>query len=136
MKSKQLKSKAYKAFRAALKTGEISRKPCEICGSPKSQGHHEDYSKPLDVRWLCALHHVEAHGRAAKSRIVPEKTGTLADYFPRKVPLSLVQAQIPTEVRDKIKGFIDSHNLTWNHFVHRLFLYFIENREEELDGPK
>ena len=31
----------------------------ECCGKP--QGHHPDYSRPLDVLWLCDKHHKEAH---------------------------------------------------------------------------
>ncbi len=31
----------------------------ECCGKP--QGHHPDYSRPLDVVWLCVKHHKEAH---------------------------------------------------------------------------
>lgn len=36
-----------------LRRGKIERLPCEICGSPDSEMVHEDYSKPLEVRWLC-----------------------------------------------------------------------------------
>jgi len=46
----------------AIKYGRITRKPCEICGSNiKIHGHHDDYSKPLDVRWLCPKHHKQIH---------------------------------------------------------------------------
>lgn len=45
----------------ALKMGKIKRMPCEICGSMKSQAHHSDYNKPLDVMWLCRKHHAEWH---------------------------------------------------------------------------
>lgn len=31
----------------------------ECCGKP--QGHHPDYSRPLDVVWLCDAHHKAAH---------------------------------------------------------------------------
>lgn len=27
------------------------------------QAHHEDYSKPIDVMWLCFRHHRERHGQ-------------------------------------------------------------------------
>lgn len=41
----------------AIKRGELTRQPCEVCGDPKVDAHHDDYSKPLDVRWLCRKHH-------------------------------------------------------------------------------
>ena len=44
-----------------MRRGEITRGPCEVCGSSKTHGHHEDYSRPLDVVWLCGLHHRELH---------------------------------------------------------------------------
>ena len=53
-------SVAHVAVRNALKSGELVRQPCEVCGDPDSEAHHEDYSKPLEVRWLCKPHHREA----------------------------------------------------------------------------
>lgn len=44
-----------------VRSGKIVRLPCEKCGNPRSHGHHEDYSKPLDVIWLCAKHHRDVH---------------------------------------------------------------------------
>jgi hypothetical protein len=36
--------------------------PCKNCGSVIGvHAHHDDYSKPLDVMWLCPLHHKERH---------------------------------------------------------------------------
>jgi hypothetical protein len=32
--------------------------PCEVCGATKVEKHHPDYSKPLEVRWLCREHHL------------------------------------------------------------------------------
>ena len=54
---------AQTALRNAVKSGRIIKKSCEVCGEPKSHGHHDDYSKPLEVRWLCDAHHKEVHGR-------------------------------------------------------------------------
>jgi len=45
----------------ALKYGRLIRRPCEMCGDKVVEAHHDDYSKPLDVRWLCKGHHVEHH---------------------------------------------------------------------------
>lgn len=44
-----------------IKSGLVSRKPCEICGETKSHAHHDDYTRPLNVRWLCPVHHKEWH---------------------------------------------------------------------------
>ena len=53
--------KARAAMTWAITSGRLKRLPCEICGAKKVEGHHEDYSKPLDVRWLCTKHHRLAH---------------------------------------------------------------------------
>lgn len=37
------------------------RKPCEICHDEKTDAHHDDYEKALEVRWLCRLHHMQVH---------------------------------------------------------------------------
>ena len=42
-----------------VKQGKIKRLPCEVCSKEKSEAHHPDYSKPLEVRWLCKKHHKE-----------------------------------------------------------------------------
>lgn len=47
----------------AIKKGLIIKKPCGICGKVKVEAHHEDYSKPLEVIWLCQKHHRILEGR-------------------------------------------------------------------------
>lgn len=37
--------------------GKLIPQPCEVCASTENiQMHHDDYSKPLEVRWLCDRH--------------------------------------------------------------------------------
>ncbi|CAL9961168.1 endonuclease [Vibrio phage K24] len=45
----------------AIKCGNLVRNHCEVCYSAKTHAHHDDYDKPLDVRWLCDKHHNEWH---------------------------------------------------------------------------
>lgn len=58
------KRAAHKAVERAMERGEMIPSPCEQCGDEKSQAHHHDYSKPLDVTWLCYSCHM-AHHRPA-----------------------------------------------------------------------
>lgn len=52
--------KARSELNHYLRDNHIERKPCEICGE-KAEAHHDDYGKPLEVRWLCFKHHREWH---------------------------------------------------------------------------
>ena len=48
----------------AVKLGVLTKGPCAVCGTTEHiQGHHTDYTKPLEVTWLCRLHHFHAHGQ-------------------------------------------------------------------------
>ena len=53
--------KAHTALGNAVRDKKIIRMPCEVCGNKKSHAHHDDYSKPFEVKWLCALHHHRLH---------------------------------------------------------------------------
>lgn len=56
------KYKARTAVGRALISGSLTRQPCSVCGTTERlHAHHEDYSKPLDVIWLCGAHHRELH---------------------------------------------------------------------------
>ena len=56
------KYKAHEIVNRAIRDGKLDRKPCEVCGSDKRvHAHHDDYSRPLDVRFFCPVHHAEHH---------------------------------------------------------------------------
>jgi len=54
------KYKARRAVKYHLDKGHIQRLPCIKCGN-NAEAHHEDYTKPLDITWLCFTHHRERH---------------------------------------------------------------------------
>ena len=53
---------ARAAVQKAVREGRLKRQFCEVCGA-KAQSHHNDYSKPLEVKWLCSKHHREIHAQ-------------------------------------------------------------------------
>jgi predicted DNA-binding protein YlxM (UPF0122 family) len=66
-----MQASAHNRIAEAIATGMIVPHPCEECGvnSPRRNGqrgihaHHDDYTKPLEVRWLCSRHHRQWHLR-------------------------------------------------------------------------
>ena len=55
------KSIAHNIVRSAIKNAKLLRQPCQRCGKPNAFAHHDDYSKPLEVKWFCNYHHCEYH---------------------------------------------------------------------------
>lgn len=53
--------RANSAVANALKRGALAKQPCFCCGVDEVEAHHADYSRPLDVVWLCPAHHKEIH---------------------------------------------------------------------------
>ena len=51
---------AHTMLNNAIRSGEIKKQPCFVCGE-KAEAHHPDYDQPLDVMWLCSSHHKQAH---------------------------------------------------------------------------
>ena len=56
------KYKATGMVHRAIRSGRLKKKVCEVCGLDKNiHAHHPDYSKPLDVVWLCCVCHNKEH---------------------------------------------------------------------------
>lgn len=54
--------RAQNAVNNAIRDGKLMKGPCCICGTPENvHAHHTDYSRPLDVKWLCAGCHHRIH---------------------------------------------------------------------------
>ena len=71
------KIKAHQSLDNAVRDRKVIKFPCQICGSEDSEGHHEDYTKPLEVIWLCPKHHSEHHKRKREEqRLGTQETRT------------------------------------------------------------
>lgn len=66
-----LKSRAHRAVRKAVASGRLrAPKQCACGATSRLSAHHDDYSRPLDVIWLCGSCHKARHAvieRAAQA---------------------------------------------------------------------
>ena len=84
--------RAQRMVEKAIKRGILVPEPCEQCGARGTfqdgrngvQAHHDNYSKPLDVRWLCQPCHHEWHKHnTAKGELEPASAAdVVAGGFP------------------------------------------------------
>ena len=60
---------AHREVFKAKRNGTLVAQPCKECGDTNVQAHHEDYSKPLEVIWLCRIHHYEYDKRLKENSL-------------------------------------------------------------------
>lgn len=54
------KIKAHRTVGYAVRRGTLVKGPCELADANckgRIEAHHQDYAKPLEVRWVCKAHH-------------------------------------------------------------------------------
>lgn len=56
MEERRLRRNARTILNHHLRDNGIERPRCELC-TEVAEAHHDDYSKPLEVKWLCLKHH-------------------------------------------------------------------------------
>lgn len=68
------KCAAHWLVQSAIEQGRLLKQPCSECGATgRIHAHHEDYTKPLDIIWLCGKCHNILHARKSGKRIWSEK---------------------------------------------------------------
>lgn len=67
------KRAAHVAVGNAIRDGVLIKEACEVCGCNATDAHHDDYTKPLDVRWLCRTHHAEHHTKLRAANACPDR---------------------------------------------------------------
>ena len=69
LKNKE-KCRVYSKVNMALRSRKLKKSPCSRCGSMiRIEAHHKDYSKPLDVIWLCRKCHALRHRKKQNQEI-------------------------------------------------------------------
>lgn len=64
------KANARRYVNAYVERGNVIRGLCEVCHSPDTQPHHENYDQPLKVRWLCREHRLHLEGKKMRKAVV------------------------------------------------------------------
>ena len=91
---KQLKLKGkprtiiYAEIKRKITNGEINKLPCAVCGNAKAQGHHEDYTKPFDLVWLCTRHHADRHIHLRNAKTLGQQPMPI-NYFIKSLQVTL-----------------------------------------------
>jgi hypothetical protein len=68
---KNKRKKAREIFNHYVRDKHIEKQPCEVCGKAEAEAHHDNYDKPLEVRWLC----FECHRKWHRENDNPELLG-------------------------------------------------------------
>lgn len=64
-----IKRAAQNLIKNLIRSGKLLEEPCEICQTKEDlNAHHDDYSLPLVVRWLCRKHHFAWHAKHGKGK--------------------------------------------------------------------
>lgn len=87
------KYEAQRKVYYAIVKKELEKQDCLICGAAKSEAHHFDYNKPVDVMWLCQTHHRAWHrvfiaegksmSKTTKAQAALERRDRARDYANR-----------------------------------------------------
>lgn len=106
------KTKAQNSLNYAIRKGDIVRGNCEECGtSEKVHAHHDDYSKPLQVKWLCFMCHKLAHPVDDEDKRVKFEGAKRADVSGIKNPCSRLTEEQVKQIRESYKSGVSQQKI-------------------------
>jgi transposase-like protein len=86
----KLKVRARGLANVAVSRGKLVPQPCQKCGKEEADKHHDDYAKPLEVRWLCRRCHKQHHREQGYQRM-------MRDILPPGVKMTLAMERMVLE---------------------------------------
>lgn len=88
----RLKANARSYAKTYLKRGHLHKEPCEVCGDENVEMHHDDYSKPLQVRWLCRRCHLDHHHGADGGAVADAAAALTTFHVKPRAVMALARA--------------------------------------------
>ena len=119
MKKLPNKENSRSIFSNAITSGKIIKKPCEVCGIEKSEGHHKDYSKPFEVMWLCRRHHNEWHKNNPPVSGIGVGIGKTNNYTIKDKSLRI---RLDKEMVRRLKRLAKQAKMTVSEFIRSLIM--------------
>lgn len=96
----EVRKKARRITNNLIKSGKLKKGFCVVCGSSEVFAHHEDYSRPDDIIWICENHHKLYHN--GKIGLFKNKLW----WNPiRLLPRSMREKNIPKKYKEQIALF-------------------------------
>lgn len=86
-----LKRRARGQVETALTGGRLIQQPCEVCNLPEVEPFHDDYTKPLQVRWVCAQHYERISYGIPSSLTLSARIQLIAQEGPQWTPLEIAK---------------------------------------------
>lgn len=124
------KTKAQNQLNYAVRMGRIKRGLCEGCGTCENvHAHHDDYSKPLDVRWLCYICHRKTHPVGEKEKQIKFSGAKRANLHGESNPYSKLTEKDVKEIRALLKAGISQERIAYFYGVHQTKISSIKRGE-------
>ena len=127
--SRKRKAQISRQLRNAVAKGTVVKpKNCSRCNKPKQSfflhGHHKDYSKPLEVKWLCHKCHGIERGGVKQDKPERDKNRDRVTYKTVLLP-KLKDSPFVNRGLLQQNGFLDEHKyfdpaIDWGPYLKQL----------------